>query len=515
MKRTSQSHPMQIASIPLGHGTVGVTFCPGKKAESIHGPPWDRDLDTDLQAIEAWGASTVVTLLESHEFGLLNVPDLPSVMNRRFDWLHMPIADLGTPDTGTEGMWSTHSERLLCEVKQGKRVLFHCRGGLGRAGMMAARLLMDGGLSAGKAIELVRSRRPGAIETPDQESYLANHPSFLSHASLLGLAVGDATGAAIEFSTFSEIEAVFEGQVDVLLPAYGKVGAITDDTQMALFTAEGTIRTIYRASTKGIGSGAAVVHHALLRWLLTQGVATGVPMDRKVGLIALPEMHTRRAPGTTCITSLQAAKSLGVPARNQSKGCGTIMRVAPLAFGVDRSHLRQFAIETSALTHGHRTGQLAAAFWAELVSHVVRGDTVEDAVAALLKDYTRIDGSDEVANAVAKAMDAKPDGSPESVSSLGEGWIAEECLSIALYSAINAEGFNHGISMAVKHSGDSDSCGAVAGSLLGILYPEEVLNGKASSQLELQSHIRKLSKDLHNFQLIEFERFEDPFYAPW
>lgn len=76
MKRTSYCDPLRISSISLGKGVVGVTFCPGKKANSIYGRPWDRDLSTDLQAIEVWGASTVVTLLESHEFDLLDVPDL-------------------------------------------------------------------------------------------------------------------------------------------------------------------------------------------------------------------------------------------------------------------------------------------------------------------------------------------------------------------------------------------------------------------------------------------------------
>lgn len=516
MKRTSLTDPLQIAEIPFGKGAIGITFCPGKKGESVFGAAWDRDLQIDLCAIETWGASTVVTLIESHEFDLLHVGDLPQEMAGRFDWIHIPIRDLGIPCETSERIWSTHTERLIREVRGGKKVLFHCRGGLGRAGLMAARLLLDGGMSAEMAIRSVRKVRKGAIETVQQEQYLRHHPSFISHASMLGLAVGDALGAEIEFAKLPQIQKLFPNKVDRLLPAYGKLGAITDDTQMTLFTAEGVVRTIWRASTKGIGSPSSVIHHALLRWLVTQGEEPPVEVDEKVGLVKIKSLHARRAPGLTCLDALRKAEFFDQKARNNSKGCGTIMRVAPLAFGLKREFVREFAIETSALTHGHPTGQLAAAFWAELLADVMNGRDLELYSRSLVDQYRKIDGADEVVAAAEKARSAVRDGTPQTVATLGEGWIAEECLAIALYAALSTTNFKDGISVALKHSGDSDSCGAVAGSLLGIMYPEEVFAFDCTSLIELQECLRKLSKDLVNVQSFDFtQELRDPFYSPW
>ena len=90
---------------------------------------------------------------------------------------------------------------------------------------------------------------------------------------LLGGAVGDALGAPVEFMRLTEIKSRFgpEGITDYA-PAYGRLGAITDDTQMTLFTAEGLLRGYVRLGLKGICSRPSVICHAYLRWLLTQGI---------------------------------------------------------------------------------------------------------------------------------------------------------------------------------------------------------------------------------------------------
>ncbi len=92
MQRTSASHPLQIAEIRALEGVIGLTFCPEKKGDSVLGAPWDRDLDTDLQAIKAWGASKVITLMERHEFDLLSVRGLGEAIQRLgIDWVHGPV----------------------------------------------------------------------------------------------------------------------------------------------------------------------------------------------------------------------------------------------------------------------------------------------------------------------------------------------------------------------------------------------------------------------------------------
>lgn len=172
--RTSQSHPLRIDSLPCSLGRIGITFCPGKKGPSSKGTPWDRDLDLDLEAIRAFGASSLVSLIEDFEFDLLRVPkaQFAARAGELFTWYHLPIVDVSIPDAAFEEPWTQASFALRQELARGGTVVFHCRGGLGRAGMMAARLLIDSGVAASEAIQQVRTARPGAIETRQQEAYL-------------------------------------------------------------------------------------------------------------------------------------------------------------------------------------------------------------------------------------------------------------------------------------------------------------------------------------------------------
>lgn len=173
--RTSLSHPLQIAevTVPGAKGRIGITFCPGKKQPDALTGAWDRDVGIDLDAIRDWGAVSVITLVEPHELRVLGVPDLGAeVRARGIKWLHLPISDFCPPDHRFEEGWSTHGERLCGDVRSGARVLVHCKGGLGRAGAVAAILLIDLDTAASEAISLVRTARKGAIETREQESYV-------------------------------------------------------------------------------------------------------------------------------------------------------------------------------------------------------------------------------------------------------------------------------------------------------------------------------------------------------
>lgn len=174
--RTSLSHPLQIATLPVGSGAVGVTFCPGKQGDSVFGAPWARDIAIDLDAIQAWGAAAVVTLVEQHELAFLGVPDLGQrVVQRGMTWHHLPIVDLNAPGPTFAATWATVAPRLRDRVREGGRVLVHCRGGLGRAGTVAACLLVELGDTQHEAIRRVRAVRPGAIETTAQQRYVLDY----------------------------------------------------------------------------------------------------------------------------------------------------------------------------------------------------------------------------------------------------------------------------------------------------------------------------------------------------
>ena len=183
MKRTSLTHPLQIATVTAGagFGSVGLTFCPGKRDRLAMTGAWDRDLGIDLDAIRAWGSTALITLVTREELTLLGVETLGEEVERRhMAWFHLPIVDVSTPDASFERDWDKVAGGLHARLRQGENVLVHCRGGVGRAGTIAARLLIELGWMPGDAIASVRAVRPGAIETRAQERYVLSLDSKAS-----------------------------------------------------------------------------------------------------------------------------------------------------------------------------------------------------------------------------------------------------------------------------------------------------------------------------------------------
>ena len=329
---------------------------------------------------------------------------------------------------------------------------------------------------------------------------------------LLGGAVGDALGAPIEFMRLTEIRERFGYQgVRDYLRAYGKVGAITDDTQMTLFTAEGLLRGWVRRQIKGITTYQEVVSHAYLRWLKTQGIEPAREMipDAEGWLYSLQGLHHKRAPGLTCLSALSAMKDFGEPAKNNSKGCGGVMRVAPVGLFAWHSHQSgetpmvtfDLAAKLAAITHGHPTGQLASGVFAVLVLGLASGASLEDALdvaTACMKSRPR---HKETLHALKQARALAQSGLPvtDAIAELGEGWVAEEALAIAVYCALVATSFEQGVVLAINHSGDSDSTGAMTGNLLGALHGVEAIPERWLSLLELKEVIAEIGDDLFTF----------------
>ena len=315
---------------------------------------------------------------------------------------------------------------------------------------------------------------------------------------LLGGAVGDALGAPVEFLGWADIKARFGARgITDFAPAYGVKGAITDDTQMMLFTAEGLLRAFVRGSSRGICHVPSVIHHALLRWLLTQDYAPATDVRSDGWLIKHPGLWSRRAPGTTCIQALRLAQRFGAPAHNNSKGCGAVMRVAACAFF---GNAFEYAAESGRLTHGHPSGYLAAGVFADILQRIAEhASSLEHAVTESLARYGRTDGMDEVRQALERVLFFFYEGfhpTPERIASFGGGWVAEEALAIGVWCALFAESLEQGVVMAVNHDGDSDSTGLIAGHLLGVQHGVEAIPLGWYEGVELREVIERVAEDI-------------------
>jgi ADP-ribosyl-[dinitrogen reductase] hydrolase len=293
---------------------------------------------------------------------------------------------------------------------------------------------------------------------------------------LLGGAVGDGLGAPIEFSS-----------IDVIRRQYGPSGVvdlpqleITDDTQMVLFTLEGLLL----ARQHGIDPVVAV-RAAYGRWLHTQG---GPPVADDGWLMADQRLHSRRAPGHTCITALKHNE------KNDSKGCGGVMRAAPVAvWSRDVREVFTLAAETARLTHHHPSGYLSAGVLAVIVQALLGGTDLLSAIAVSRAELVRWEGHEEQTSLLDKVVGLGPLTPEEIESELGGGWVGEEALAIGLHAALVAPDFASAVRVAVNHSGDSDSTGSICGNVLGARDGVAVIPGDWLSVLELRDVIERLA----------------------
>jgi len=335
---------------------------------------------------------------------------------------------------------------------------------------------------------------------------------------LLGGAVGDALGAPVEFMALEEIKDHFgPGGIDTFARAYGKVGAITDDTQMTLFTAEGLVLSRTRETEDPASDQVTLsVYHAYLRWLSTQFPGTSDSLVNQHStcsmldgiLIGFRELHARRAPGNACLSSLKSGV-MGTMQRpiNNSKGCGGVMRIAPVGLVEPPDRVFDTACGIAAITHGHPTGYLAAGCLALIIHEIISG---QELLAAVEEAHRVVEGykhHDKCSRALVQALDAykRQPVAFETVASLGLGWIAEEALAIGVYCALAAgKDFKKGIVLAVNHDGDSDSTGAITGNLLGALLGTTAIPGQYLGKLELAPLIEEIAEDL--YALVSNER---------
>ncbi|MDR2492179.1 MAG: ADP-ribosylglycohydrolase family protein [Coriobacteriales bacterium] len=334
---------------------------------------------------------------------------------------------------------------------------------------------------------------------------------------LVGGAVGDALGYAVEFLSLDQIRAKYGYGGITEYELRDGLARISDDTQMTLFTVSGLLAWATHQAVEGVaGTVEHYVSDCYKDWLRTQDA----PCCSQGGhdsswLMRVPELCQRRAPGTTCTKSLRE----GMPVMS-SKGCGGVMRVAPVGLFFDGSPTRGnseveprvfAAIQAASIvqiTHGHELGFIPAAAFAYIISSITyytytQTNWLEAIIAdcivtmdALYSGYRHIsDFCRIMTRAVELAQGTAPD--TGCIQELGQGWVGEEALAIAVFCALrHQDSFEDAIVAAVNHSGDSDSTGSIAGSILGARCGYDALPARLTKRLELRHVILEIAEDL-------------------
>ena len=298
---------------------------------------------------------------------------------------------------------------------------------------------------------------------------------------ILGVAIGDALGAPVEFDSIESIKSKYgKGGVTNLARWGGfPAGSYTDDTQMSMATARGIIQA---GGSEEINIIRAV-YAEYLSWLKTQTIP-----------------HERRAPGNTCLGALGSGKMGRIEKPiNNSKGCGGVMRTAPVGLVFSGAEAFRVGAACAALTHGHPSGYLSAGFLSELVSHLVDDKPVREGIDFCLKILEVHEEREELLAVVSLALEpTKEDLNPEqAIPTIGEGWTGEEALGIALYCALRFEhDFRAGVLAAVNHGGDSDSTGSITGAILGARLGIEAIPKDWVERVENSQEILQIAKEL-------------------
>ncbi|WP_427130624.1 ADP-ribosylglycohydrolase family protein [Pseudarthrobacter sp. S9] len=390
------------------------------------------------------------------------------------------------------------------------------------------------------------STEPGTTPAPAPSPSAAPSHESRIHGCLLGGALGDSLGYAVEFDDISAIRARFGPAGLQDFSALDAGSHFSDDTQMTLYTVDGLLEALEWANS-GVGADTnACLWLAYLRWLGTQGVAVppSAPVQPPRWIDAQEVLKNRRAPGNACLSGLATGEMGTVyrPVNPDSKGCGTVMRSAPFGLipHIPPESVYKLSSDAASLTHGHPSARQSAGVFS-LVIHALttghglreaaeyalghlragklrKGEDPDPALVERLDAALRLTGPADAVRA-GTAQPARPGAgallSPEDlVRELGEGWVAEEALAVALYAVLAtvpdatvpettaaAAGdpqahFRAAIAVAVNHSGDSDSTASIAGNILGAFYGEECLPARWLEALEAPEVIRGMASQL-------------------
>ena len=337
--------------------------------------------------------------------------------------------------------------------------------------------------------------------------------------SLIGGAIGDALGFPIEFIfSYKTIQTRYgENGITRLdthqhwLPEEEQAGkaVFSDDTQMTLYTANGLLNAQKQKIAYKYG-----IAQAYVEWYLIQ-VGKKSSKYKDCWLSTIPALNKRRAPGNTCLTALEAIFR-GKEPFNNSKGCGGVMRIAPIPLYAAINHRMdildadRLAADAAEITHLHPLGFIPAALMAHIIYRLTLDEHptqeaminyVKEGCEALPELFPHY--PDEVkimhnlaSSAIQLAFNGKTD--LQNIEFLGEGWVGEEALAIAIYCCTRYfDNFEQALIAAVNHVGDSDSTGAVTGNIFGAAVGYDAIPQHFKEDLEQTDVILHMADDLY------------------
>jgi ADP-ribosyl-[dinitrogen reductase] hydrolase len=443
--------------------------------------------------------------VEEHEFAGVGVPNFADRMSRSsFAWYHLAIPDAGVPARGFEQQWQVAGREIRSALRDGKRVLIHCRAGLGRTGMIAARLLVELQMSPQAAIEAVRAARKGTIETSAQERHVraqssvddvpivAATPAPRSaspkmpaglydriQGAMLGAAIGDALGAAFEFVSSTTIERTIGGPVArayrVGVPgsllAGREPGLPTDDTAMTL----ALVRSLIQPPPRSIAS----VHRGFVTSLSRSG-ADG-------------DLYWNGGPGGACSAMLSAASRGAGPFENidpDAGGNGAAMRAHPCGFFYDRAFVFELAGMQARLSHPHHAAVASAQTVALLVHDAVYTGSLPTTLPIEITDPTMV-AAWERAHRHLERGDRLPTHLLD-VDMAGWNTVAAAHAIAVLYP----DDVETGIGIAAASGKDTDTVATIVGSMLGAVHGRSKLPATLVDELRLRTTIEELTETL-------------------
>ena len=470
---------MQITELPAGKGVLELTLCPGILLDPSDPPAPERRLSLHLQAVKDWGAAALVSLLEEHEFELLNITRLGvRSENLGIDWIHLPIEHHALPDVWFETQWPYAGHRILSLLQSGKKVAIHCRAGFGRTGTVAARILSELGAYHSDAVEEVESVQTSLQTNIHCVAYLESIGQSQRNSELekrvlgcvLGGAVGDALGYDQELDEWHEIRDL-DGQVRFEPRLVRRKDLrVSHATQMSLFTLEG----LTKADHSDDADVLAQLRLAYLDWQQTQERQVGTP--RNGALCLYKELQVKREPSTACLSSLATGgEGTLLNPVNQVRDCGALVRAAPLGlvpeWDLDRT--MGIATQVTAITHSHPEERWSAAAMAGLVNLLCKGQCLQEAGRQVCRVLADLEEGAAVTRKLALALQLSQnrDANPLDVAhQLGTGTTAAEALALGYYYASSGRTFEEALMFRANQIENSNVAAALTGQIYGATH---------------------------------------------